>query len=82
MTSVEGRRREELSKETVGSTRRLAGDREGMFRRGGQGRRGRQESKVKSTSEGLEPELEPTHTIGDTLLENHNTCHAQCVRVR
>ena len=53
MTSVEGRRREELSKETVGSTRRLAGDREGMFRRGGQGRRGRQESKVKSTSEGL-----------------------------
>jgi hypothetical protein len=68
MTSVEGRRGEELSKETVGSTRRLAGDREGMFRRGGQGRRGRQESKVKSTSEGLEPKLHPAHAIPATLL--------------
>jgi hypothetical protein len=29
---------------------------------------GKQESADKGTSGGLEPELDPTHTIGDTLL--------------
>ena len=67
MTPAEGRRREEFSKKTVGSSRRPAGDREGMCRRGGQGGGGKQVSEDKSTSESLEPELDPTHTIGDTL---------------
>jgi len=41
-----------------------------------------QESGDKGADGGREPELDPTHPIGDTLRQKHNTSHTQCVRAR